>query len=50
VQLEIGSIPEDKIRWVKSQYHEKNRTIQEIADDLDETMISVRKYIDSDVQ
>lgn len=50
VQLEIGSIPEDRIRWVKSQYHEKNRTIQEIADDLGETMIIVRKYVDSNVQ
>ncbi|MFX0020676.1 MAG: hypothetical protein ACFFAF_18310 [Candidatus Hermodarchaeota archaeon] len=50
VKLIIGNNLEDKIRWVKTQFHDMNRTIQDIADDLGESMITVSHYIDSEIE
>ncbi|NVM46670.1 MAG: hypothetical protein HWN79_17325 [Candidatus Lokiarchaeota archaeon] len=35
-----------KLDWIKTQYYGENRTIQDIAEELGESMVSVRKYID----
>jgi len=45
-KLIIGSTHEGKLEWIKTQRHDLNRNIQEIADDLGESMIAVRKFID----
>ena len=45
-KLIIGSTREGKLEWIKTQYYDLNRTIQDIADDLGESMMSVRKYLD----
>jgi len=49
LQLTIGSKKEDKIRWAKEQY-EKGVSIQEIAESLGESFISVKQFIDSDTK
>lgn len=48
--LIVGTALEDKIKWAKTQYHEKNRSIQDIANELGVSMINVRAYIDSNSQ
>ena len=48
MKLKIGSTLEDKIKWVKTQFHDMNKSIQDIAEDLGENMDAVRHYIDSD--
>jgi len=45
-QLIIGNTHEGKLEWIKTQYYDLGRTIQDIADDLDESMITVRKNLD----
>ncbi len=45
-QLIIGTSHEGKLEWIKTQYYDLGRTIQDIADDLDESMITVRKNLD----
>lgn len=35
-----------KLDLIKTQYYEENRTIQDIANDLGVSMMTVRKYID----
>lgn len=37
---------EGKLRWVKEQFFELKRPIQEIADDLGENITTIAKYID----
>jgi len=34
------------LEWIKTQYYDLNRTIQDIADDFGESMITIRKYLD----
>ena len=45
-KLIIGSTHEGKLQWIKEQRYDLKRPIQEIADDLGESMIAVGKYID----
>jgi len=45
-KLIIGNTHEGKLKWVKKQYFDLKRTIQDIANDLGESMISVKKYLD----
>lgn len=45
-KLIIGGSREGKLDWIKTQYYDLKRTTQEIADDLGESMIAVRKYLD----
>jgi len=45
-KLKTGSTREGKLEWIKTQYYDLNRTIQDIADDFGESMITVRKYLD----
>ena len=45
-QLIIGTTHEGKLEWIKTQYYDLDRTIQDIADDLGESMIAVRKNLD----
>ena len=47
MRLIIGGTIEDKINWAKTQYHEGNKSIQDIAEDLGESIVIVRRYIDS---
>ena len=44
-KLIIGSTREGKLEWVRTQYIDLKRTIQDIADDLGESMMTVRKYL-----
>jgi len=44
-KLIIGSTREGKLEWIKTQYYDLNRTIQDIADDLGESMMTVRKFL-----
>ena len=44
-KLIIGSTREGKLEWIKTQYYDLNRTIQDIANDLGESMMTVRKYL-----
>lgn len=46
IKILTGGTHEGTIRWIKEQYCDLKRTIQEIADDLGESMIAVRKCID----
>ena len=48
VSLIVGDTEEEKIKWAKAQFYEENRSLQEIADDLGESMITVKKYINSE--
>lgn len=45
-KLIIGSTREGKLEWIKTQHYDLNRSIQDIADDLGDSMIAVRKYLD----
>ena len=45
-KLIIGSTREGKLEWIKTQHYHLNRSIQDVADDLGESMIAVRKYLD----
>jgi hypothetical protein len=45
-KLKTGSTHKGILEWVKTQYYDLNRTIQDIADDFGESMITVRKYLD----
>jgi len=45
-KLIIGSTREGKLEWIKTQHYDLNRSIQEIADDLGDSMIAVRNYLD----
>ena len=45
-QLIIGNTHEGKLEWIKTQYYDLGRTIQDIANDLGESMITVRKNLD----
>jgi hypothetical protein len=40
------STREGKLEWIKTQYYDLNRTIQDIAEDLSESMVTVRKFLD----
>jgi len=46
MQLYKGNTHEEKLEWIKTQYYDLGRTIQDIANDLDESMITVRKNLD----
>jgi len=50
MEILIGSTLEDKIKWVKTQYHDLNRSIQDIAKELDMYEGVVRHYIKMDLQ
>lgn len=39
------STREGKLEWIKTQYYDLKRTLNEIADDLGESFIAVRKYL-----
>jgi len=45
-QLIIGNTHEGKLEWIKTQYYDLGRTIQDVANDLGESMITVRKNLD----
>ena len=45
-KLIIGGSHDSKLEWIKRQSFDLNRTIQDIANDLGESMIAVRKYLD----
>ena len=45
-KLIIGGSHEGKLEWIKTQYYDLNRSIQDIADDLNESMMTIRKYLD----
>ena len=45
-KLIIGGSHEGKLDWIKAQHYDLKRTIQEIADDLGESMIAIGKYLD----
>jgi response regulator of citrate/malate metabolism len=45
-KLIIGGSHDSKLEWIKIQSFDLNRTIQDIANDLGESMIAVRKYLD----
>ena len=45
-RLKTGDTHEGKLQWIKEQLYGLNRSIQEIADDLGESMMKVAKYID----
>jgi len=45
MKLIIGSTPEGKLEWIKTQYFDLHRNIQDIADDLGESMMTVKKYL-----
>ena len=45
-KLIIGGSQEGKLDWIKAQHYDLKRTIQEIADDLGESMIAIGKYLD----
>ena len=45
-KLETGNTHEGKLRWIKTQRYDLERSIQEIADDLCESIIAVANYID----
>ena len=45
-KLIIGNTREGKLKWVKKQHFDLKRSIQDIANDLGESMISVKKYLD----
>jgi len=44
-RLETGITFDEKLEWVKRQYHEMNKSIQEIAEELGESMITVKNYL-----
>ena len=45
-KLKTGSTHEGKLRWIKTQLYDLKRSIQDIADDLGESMITVAKYLE----
>jgi len=45
-ELLIGGSFEKKLEWVRKQYFEINKSIQQIADELGESMITVKRYLD----
>jgi len=45
-KLKTGNTHKGKLEWIKTQYYDLNRTIQDIADDFGESMITIRKYLD----
>jgi hypothetical protein len=45
-KLETGDTREGKLIWIQEQIYTLNRSIQEVADDLGESMIKIRKYLD----
>lgn len=45
-KLITGNSHEGRLEWIKTQYYDLNRSIQDVADDLGESMITVRKYLD----
>ncbi len=45
-KLTTGDTHLGKLRWIKTQYYDLNRTIQDIADDLGVSMMRVRKHLD----
>lgn len=49
MQLSMGSSLEDKKKWVEVQYRE-GRSFREIAEELGEDMITVRHYLDADLE
>jgi len=44
-KLIIGNTHEGKLNWVKKQHFDLKRTIQDIANDLGESMITVKEYL-----
>jgi len=50
MELIIGSTLEAKIKWVKTQYHDMNRSIRDVAEELGENRFTVRRWIDPDSQ
>ena len=44
-KTKLISIREGKLEWIKRQYYDLNRTIQDIADDLRVSMMTVRKHL-----
>jgi predicted RNA-binding Zn-ribbon protein involved in translation (DUF1610 family) len=48
MKILIGSTLEAKKKWVETQYRELGRSFREIADELGESMITVKQYLDSD--
>ena len=45
-KLKIGKSHEDLLLWIKEQFYGLERSIQDIAEDLGESIIRVAKYID----
>lgn len=45
-KLIIGNSHEGKLEWIKTEYYDFHRNLQEIAEDLGESMITVRNYLD----
>jgi len=35
------------LKWLKHQYYDLGRSIQEIADELNESLITIRKWLDN---
>jgi len=35
------------LKWLKHQYYDLGRSIQEIADELNESIITIRKWLDN---
>jgi len=44
-KLITGSTHKGVLEWIKTQYFDLHRTIQDIADDLGESMMTVRKFL-----
>ena len=44
-KLKTGNTHKGRLEWIKTQYYDLNRTIQDIADDFGESMITIRNYL-----
>ena len=45
MKLKTGNTHKGRLEWIKTQYYDLNRTIQDIADDFGESMITIRNYL-----
>jgi len=44
-KLITGNTHKGVLEWIKTQYYDLHRTIQDIADDFGESMITIRNYL-----